>query len=512
MQNCAEWEMRPFTSIGICGVFMMGEICNINGQNQFLNGSNSIIGIAEKEHYIEPDFSVFEDLYKIKNDNEQLLNFVLKKQSMVVTQENKLLMEQLLEQQNKFKEQLYLDNNTGLKNAICFSQENIVKQFNKVCMIRVENFDLLFTRLGQHGYYRFIQKITSLVDELIRKSYWQEQLSFYMLNDSTMFIAANESIGESAFIDSASKIFDTLQFVKPAQETEMLICRFVVVVNQKDLLEHGLLALEGSKHRQTYFVVADDRHPSADGFLSSEMEMLQIINQAIKDKAVIPYFQGIHDNRDRKIRCYEALMRIQDHTGKIYAPIAFMDIAKKYHLYASLSACMLDKVFKMFAGRKERVSINLSVHDIKMPEMRDFIFANLQKMGHANNFTFEILEDEEFRHVDELKEFIASARQYGVKIAIDDFGSGYSNFMKLVMLEPDYIKIDGSIVKSVEQSPLNKKVLENIVFLGRQLNSTLIAEFVENESIQKHVESMGIDFSQGYYFAKPTPYGELILN
>ena len=49
-----------------------------------------------------------------------------------------------------------------------------------------------------------------------------------------------------------------------------------------------------------------------------------------------------------------------------------MDIAKKYHLYASLSACMLDKVFKMFAGRKERVSINLSVHDIKMPEMSGF--------------------------------------------------------------------------------------------------------------------------------------------
>lgn len=511
MQNCAEWELRPFSNIGICGVFMMGEIAYLNGKNQLLNGSSSIIGIAERENYIEPDFSVFEDLYKIKNDNEELLNFVLKKQSSVISQENKLLMEKLLEQQNKFREQLFVDANTGMKNAICFAQENINKQFNKICIVRIENFELLFTRLGQYGYYRFIKKISALFTELIDKSYGREQLCFYTLNDNTMFITANESICERSFIDAASKIFDSLQFIKPDHEAEMLINRFVIVVNQKDLLEQGLLALENSKNRQAYFIVSDSS-TSSDSALNREMEMLQIINQAIKNRNIIPYFQGIHDNNIKRIRCYEALMRLQDESGNIYAPAEFMDIAKKYHLYAKLSACMIEKVFTMFAGRKETVSINLSVHDIRIQEMREVIISNLQKVGDASNFTFEILEDEEFRHVDNLKEFISTVRAYGVKIAIDDFGSGYSNFIKLVMIEPDYIKIDGSIVKGIEDSPLNKKVLENIVFLGRQLNSHLVAEFVENATIQKHIENIGIDFSQGYYFAKPTPYSELVLH
>lgn len=511
-ENCAEWELRPFSHIGICGVFMMGEIAYLDGKNQLLNGSCSIVGLAENEKYIEPDFSVFEDLYKIKNDNDQLLNFILKKQSSAMSKENKALMEKLVEQQQKFRDQLYIDNNTGLKNSICFTQDNMSNQFNKICMIRVENFDLLFTRLGQHGYYRFIKKMAQLFLELINSLHNREHLHFYVLNDSTMFIVANNSLGELSFIEAASKLFDGLQFVKPDCEQEMLINRFVIVVNQKELLEQGLIALENSKNQQTHFIIANSSTPSSS-FLNGEMEMLHILNQAIKTKNIIPYFQGIYDNSKQQILFYEALMRIQDTiTGTIYAPNAFMDIAKKYHLYAKLSSCMIDKVFELFAGRSESVSINLSVHDIKLQEMQETIIQNLQKVATASNFTFEILEDEEFRHVDNLKEFVALVRTYGAKIAIDDFGSGYSNFMKLVMLEPDYIKIDGEIVKGIESSPLNRKVLANIVFLGKQLNASLVAEFVENEHIQKHVEQLGINFSQGYYFARPVPYNELQLS
>lgn len=509
-ENCAEWELTPFADVGICGVFMMGEISYINGKNEFLNGSCSIVGIAEQETYIEPNFSVFEDLYKIKSDNDELLNFVLKKQSSVVTQENKLLMEKLLEQQEKFKDQLFIDANTGIKNAICFSQDNTIQHFNKICMIRVENFDVLFTLLGQHGYYRVIKKLAALFDDFIKSLSIKEHVHFYILNDSTFFIVSNSSVADIVFIDNMTAMFKKLQFVKPDHEEEMLVNRFVITFNDEELLEQGLAALESSKDMQTHFLVSTSS-PEYNNALNDETKMLHVLNRVIKAKSVLPYFQGIYDNNKKLISCYEALMRIQDTDGTIYAPQAFMDIAKKYHLYTKLSELMIDKVFDLFSGKHQTVSINLSVHDIKLQEMRTVILNNLQKVGHAKNFTFEILEDAEFRHVDDLKDFIKLVRAYGVKIAIDDFGSGYSNFRKLVMMEPDYIKIDGSIVKDVESSQLNRKVLENIVILGKQMNSILIAEFVENENIQRHVESIGIEFSQGYYFAKPIPYSELAL-
>lgn len=105
-----------------------------------------------------------------------------------------------------------------------------------------------------------------------------------------------------------------------------------------------------------------------------------------------------------------------------------------------------------------------------------------------------------------LKKFIDRTREYNVNIAIDDFGTSYSNFMEIAKIAPDFIKVDRSIVKNIDSDIMNKKVLNNIVFLGNQLDAKLIAEFVENERIQNIIEELDIHFSQGYYFAKPEPY------
>ena len=78
--------------------------------------------------------------------------------------------------------------------------------------------------------------------------------------------------------------------------------------------------------------------------------------------------------------------------------------------------------------------------------------------------------------------------------------------MEIAKIAPDFIKIDGSIVKNIDSDDISRKVLNNIVFLGNQLESELVAEFVENENIQIILEELGVDFSQGYYFTKPEPY------
>ncbi|TLT02684.1 EAL domain-containing protein [Aliarcobacter cibarius] len=104
---------------------------------------------------------------------------------------------------------------------------------------------------------------------------------------------------------------------------------------------------------------------------------------------------------------------------------------------------------------------------------------------------------------DLVSEFIDNAKSKGCKIAIDDFGSGYSNFEYLVKLKADYIKIDGSLIKNINSQKESYIVVLTIVNFAKQMGIKTIAEFIENEEIYKTINDLGIDFSQGYYFSSP---------
>ena len=95
-------------------------------------------------------------------------------------------------------------------------------------------------------------------------------------------------------------------------------------------------------------------------------------------------------------------------------------------------------------------------------------------------------------------------KRYGAKIAIDDFGSGYSNFSYLTKLSADYIKIDGSLIKDIDVDKTALVVVETIVQFAKKLNIKTIAEYVHSSIIMDKVKELGIDYSQGFYIDEPS--------
>lgn len=91
----------------------------------------------------------------------------------------------------------------------------------------------------------------------------------------------------------------------------------------------------------------------------------------------------------------------------------------------------------------------------------------------------------------------------GCKVAIDDFGSGYSNFEHLLKMDIDFLKIDASIIKNIAKDESSYKITKTIIEFAKSLNLKTIAEYVENEEIFKIARSLGVDYSQGYYFSPP---------
>jgi len=116
---------------------------------------------------------------------------------------------------------------------------------------------------------------------------------------------------------------------------------------------------------------------------------------------------------------------------------------------------------------------------------------------------FELLEDEDVRDFDEITKFIARVKAFGVKIAIDDFGAGYSNFERLLKYQPDILKIDGSLIKNIETDAYSMSVVKTIVAFAKEQKIEMVAEYIENENIYEIIRSLGVEYSQGYYFGAP---------
>ena len=122
----------------------------------------------------------------------------------------------------------------------------------------------------------------------------------------------------------------------------------------------------------------------------------------------------------------------------------------------------------------------------------------------SDKVTFEILESDAIEDFVKVERFINEVRRYGAKIAIDDFGSGYSNFSYLTKIRADYIKIDGSLVKDIDVDNNSLIVVETIVEFARKLGIKTVAEYVHSSDVLDKVRELGIDFSQGFYIDEPS--------
>jgi EAL domain-containing protein (putative c-di-GMP-specific phosphodiesterase class I) len=144
------------------------------------------------------------------------------------------------------------------------------------------------------------------------------------------------------------------------------------------------------------------------------------------------------------------------------------------------------------------------MEDIINSEMFHFILNKLKSSSASNRVIFEIVESEAIQDFDKISRFIKEIKRYGAKIAIDDFGDGYSNFSYLMKMNVDFLKIDGSLIKDIDTDMNSYLVVETIVGFANRLGIKTIAEYVHSSTVMDKVKSMGIDFSQGYHIDKPS--------
>ena len=229
------------------------------------------------------------------------------------------------------------------------------------------------------------------------------------------------------------------------------------------------------------------------------------IIHGIENSLFVPFFQPIVD-KDGKIVKYEALMRLREEEGGIVSfvsPLEFLEVASKTKHYNQISELMLLKSLEICARVTEPISLNLNYQDILNKPLHEKLKKAILHHDIGKKVIFEIVESQNIQSYKLLQNFIAEFKTYGVRFAIDDFGTGFSNFTHIFELSPDFIKIDGSLIKNIHVDKKSYELVKAIVFFSKELGIQTIAEFVHAKEVFDITLKLGIDQFQGYYFSEP---------
>jgi EAL domain-containing protein (putative c-di-GMP-specific phosphodiesterase class I) len=264
-------------------------------------------------------------------------------------------------------------------------------------------------------------------------------------------------------------------------------------------------ALHRAKLDRLTLVIYDDSIDDSVN-LQENVRWIDQIGTGLEHDAFVPLFQPIVNAQGFPVK-FEALIRLKitNDLGLVeyIQPDCFLNLAHKIKSYHHLSRMMLFKSLQHAKDHDLKVSVNLSYQDlinqVLIEDLRQLIIA--LNIGHQ--LTFEIVETEDIKDYVQVKEFMDMFRSLGVKLSIDDFGSGFSNFHSVSILRPDYIKIDGSLIKNLDRDFLSWTLVKSICVLARELHIQTIAEYVHSEAVFIKAKELGVDLFQGYYFSEP---------
>ncbi|MEE3744652.1 EAL domain-containing protein [Campylobacter porcelli] len=271
-------------------------------------------------------------------------------------------------------------------------------------------------------------------------------------------------------------------------------------------LTQGILAAQEAKEKELSFSFYNHDNIIEKSY-QKNATITRLIQYALNENRVIVECQGIFDIRNSKptISSYEILIRILDQQNQIHYPNEFLSVAKLTSLYLALTKQVINRAFELLErfGDKKRFSINLSSVDMLNEPVKNLFLQKLSLCSNPTNLTIEILESEGVDDYDAINPFIQEIKNYGCKLSLDDFGSGYSNYYRMLELNIDYIKIDGSIISKLPFDKNAQSVVMTIIEFAKRQGYETVAEFVSTPQILEIVKNLGIDYAQGYLLARP---------
>ncbi len=247
-----------------------------------------------------------------------------------------------------------------------------------------------------------------------------------------------------------------------------------------------------------------------------EMQWIHRIHKAFAEHRFFLYRQSIEPLRPNghEPPLCEIFIRMIDEEGRIASPGAFIPAAERYHLIASIDRWVIHAAFVSLAcrtlshGDETCFAINLSGQSIGDEYFLEYVLEEMELTGvEPTRICFEITETAAVGNLTQAMRFIDILKKFGCRFVLDDFGSGLSSFAYLKNLSVDFLKIDGTFVRDMVGSPVQRALVESIHQIGQVMGIRTIAESVENRQTLDILREIGVDYVQGYGISLPEPLG-----
>ncbi len=488
-------------NLPIFGLLTDHEIITENKKLQLTSETSSITAISGKSRtFIKPASTELKLKENYQETEHSVLLKLVKNTSLELNRLNRTLEGLVKDKTNELLDQYYTDSLTHLPNLNrLFEVLNESENIYHLCLIDISAF------ININNFYgaSIGNKVLKELADLITSDNSVHQLQTYRIHSDIFAVTGHESsfrlftnrmrqlqtkIHQHCFVSSKQNIYINTTF---AMSNIGL-----------SLYENTSMTLQHAKAEKITFLIYNEKLKIEDSIISN-LTWSSKIRHAIENDRIVPFFQPLYNNDKDQIDRFEVLMRLIEDDGTVVSPYQFLSIAKKAGLYDQLTLAIVAKSFDYFENKPYKFSINILPEDIANTQTRNFIYNQLASFSHPENVIFEIVETESIENFDAVARFINEAKRYGAQIAIDDFGTGFSNFNYLFKLNVDCIKIDGSIIQQLNNDSSAELVAETIVEFASKMGIYTVAEFVSDENLFKKTKSMGIDFAQGYFVARP---------
>ncbi|HEX2761665.1 MAG TPA: EAL domain-containing protein, partial [Rhizomicrobium sp.] len=255
-----------------------------------------------------------------------------------------------------------------------------------------------------------------------------------------------------------------------------------------------------------------------DGFMvyehSAQKESARIRQMAVADEVIAALrdnrlklaYQPIIHAKTRKTVHHEALLRMERASGELVSAGYFVPAAEQLGIVHLVDRFALETVIaKLKANKTASLGVNVSGTAAGDPAwLQSFIDHVRDNRDVADRLIVELTETAALHHFEENARFVSQLRELGVRVAIDDFGAGYTSFRNLQLMHVDVVKIDGGYIKDLSESPENQIFVRTLVGLAKNFNMRVVAEWVSSDADAFLLQSFGVDYFQGFHFGEPS--------
>ncbi len=398
-----------------------------------------------------------------------------------------------------------------LEQALYLSKQNTTE--HAVLFMDLDRFKIVNDSCGHLAGDQLLRQVTSLFRRKVRK----EDTIARLGGDEFAVLLMNCSLrGAIQVADNLRELVEEFLFVWENRSFQIGVSIGLTLIDQyspqkvSDIINQADTACYAAKNAGRNCVQVYQEQSETTTSESVDKTFITQIKNALENNILELNYQRVVPIKETENRgvFYEILLRMPDNHGQYISPSSFLAIAERQNLLVDIEKWVIKTVFHHLTQDSSldqlySCSINLSEHSIT-PEFAQFILEQLEHYDiPTNKVCFELAETTVVTDLENTTRFLEILKQEGFLFALDDFGTGLASFAYLKYLPFDFLKIDGAFIKNIDTDPIDYAMVESIFKISQFMGIDVVAKLVERQSVLNKLQNIGINYAQGFLFAKP---------